>query len=50
MIVGQCSKKHKIQIVGKTLQQVDRFTYLVVTIDKEGTLKDEINDRIAITV
>lgn len=43
MIIGQQSKKHKIQMNGETLPQVDSFTYLGVLKNKEGTLEVEIN-------
>jgi uncharacterized protein YukE len=49
MIIGQQSKKHNIQIDDEALEQVDKFTYLGVIINKEGTLEDEINGRIAKT-
>ncbi|KAF6213851.1 hypothetical protein GE061_011575 [Apolygus lucorum] len=49
MIISRSPAQHMIQLSGQRLEQVDSFKYLGATIRQDGSIDQEIGDRIAAT-
>ena len=46
MILNRETKMHEIKLDGEIMEQVDVYKYLGVMIKSNGSLKEEINQRI----